>query len=314
MYSALQVGCHKEADRVYLVVSNINNKINCHAGSRAGLSRIFESCDSSSYTMPKAYSVDLRWRVVWLHLVSGLSIAEISKLLFMCERSVRRYIELYHSTGDVECAKQTGPKCMLTELEQLTVLQSLIAKPSIYLCELQEQLYDATGTWASLSTICRTVHRLGFTRKKLTKIAAQQSDELRGQFMADISVFDPEMIVWVDEMGSDRRNLVRSYGYSLRGMRSVSHVLKVGGKRLNVIAAMSLHGVEDIYIAEDTVNGDVFEDFTRTTLLPLLQPFNGTNHNSVVVMDNAAIHHVNRIVEMIHGVGALVRFLPPYSL
>ena len=192
-------------------------------------------------------------------------------------------------------------------------MQSLIAKPSIYLDEVQEHLFNATGTWVSLSTICRTVQRLGFTRKKLTKIAMQQSDELRGQFMMEISVFEPEMIVWVDETGSDRRNAVRSYGYSLRGMRAFSRVLRVGGKRLNAIAAMSLQGVEDIYIAEGTVNGDVFEDFTRTTLLPLLQPFNGINHNSVVVMDNASIHHMDRIIEMIHSIGALVRFLPPYS-
>ena len=128
--------------------------------------------------------------------------------------------------------------------------------------------------------------------KKLTKIAMQQSGELQGQFMMEISVYAPEMIVWVDEMGSDRRNVIRPYGYSLRGMCAVSHVLRVGGKRLNAIAAMLLQGVEDIYIAEGTINGDVFEDFTRATLLPLLQPFNGTNHNSVVVMDNASIHHI----------------------
>ena len=121
------------------------------------------------------------------------------------------------------------------------------------------------------------------------------------------------MIVWVDEMGSDRRNAIRSYGYSLRGMRAVNHVLRVGGKRLSVIGVMSVDGIEDIYISEGNVNGDVFEDFVRTTLLPLLQPFNGTNSHSVVVMDNASIHHVHKIVEMIHGVGALVRFLPPYS-
>lgn len=264
--------------------------------------------------MPKSYSLDLRWRAVWQHLVRGLSYAEIGELLFMSERSVRRYVELYHSTGNVEGVKQKhGPDCLLTEFEQLNVLQSLIAKPNIYLSELQEHLYDATGTWVSFSTICRTVHRLGFTRKKLTTIAAQQSDELRGKFMAEISVFDPNMIVWVDEMGSDRRNAIRSYGYSLRGMRAVNHVLRVGGKRLSVIGAMSVDGIEDIYISEGNVNGDVFEDFVRTTLLPLLQPFNGTNSHSVVVMDNASIHHVHKIVEMIHGVGALVRFLPPYS-
>ena len=123
-----------------------------------------------AFSMPKAYSADLLWRAVWLHLVRDLSLAEISDLLFMSERSVRRYIELYHSTGDVECKKQAGPTCLLNDFEQITVMQSLIAKPSIYLDEVQEHLFNATGTWVSLSTICRTVQRLGFTRKSLLKL------------------------------------------------------------------------------------------------------------------------------------------------
>ena len=121
---------------------------------------------------------------------------KLVELLFMSEQSVRRYVELYHSTGDVDSVKQKhGPDCLLTEFEQLNVLQSIIAKPNIYLSELQEHLYDATGTWVSFSTIRRTVHQFNFTRKKLTTIVAQQSDKLRGKFMAEISVFDPKMIV-----------------------------------------------------------------------------------------------------------------------
>ena len=91
--------------------------------------------------MPKAYSADLQWRAVWLHLLHDLSFAEISDLLFMSEWTVRRYVELYHSTGDVECKKQTGPTCLLNDFEQVTVLQSLIAKPNIYLYEVQEHLF-----------------------------------------------------------------------------------------------------------------------------------------------------------------------------
>ena len=41
-------------------------------------------------------------------------------------------------------------------------------------------------------------------------------------------------------------------------------------------------------------------------------PFNGVNRHSVVIMDNASIHHMEQITDMIHGVGALVRWLPPY--
>ena len=47
--------------------------------------------------------------------------------------------------------------------------------------------------------------------------------------------------------------------------------------------------------------------------MPGSHPFNGTNERSVVVMDNASIHHVDRVVSTIQQTGALVRFLPPYS-
>ena len=40
--------------------------------------------------------------------------------------------------------------------------------------------------------------------------------------------------------------------------------------------------------------------------------FNGTNDRSIVVMDNASVHHVDRVVATIQQTGALVRFLPPY--
>ncbi len=42
-------------------------------------------------------------------------------------------------------------------------------------------------------------------------------------------------------------------------------------------------------------------------------PFNGINSHSVVIMDNCSIHHLERVLEMITSVGALIRFLPPYS-
>ena len=42
-------------------------------------------------------------------------------------------------------------------------------------------------------------------------------------------------------------------------------------------------------------------------------PFDGRNPNSVVIMDNASIHKVEEVVELLTGVGVLIRFLPAYS-
>ena len=72
--------------------------------------------------MPTKYSEDLRWRAVWLHLVRGLSVGEIADLLFVCKRSVERYLSLYrHATGSVapRSQQQHGPPHLLTEFEQI---------------------------------------------------------------------------------------------------------------------------------------------------------------------------------------------------
>ena len=42
-------------------------------------------------------------------------------------------------------------------------------------------------------------------------------------------------------------------------------------------------------------------------------PFDGTNPRSVVILNNASIHHCDGVVELIESTGALVIFLPPYS-
>ena len=43
-------------------------------------------------------------------------------------------------------------------------------------------------------------------------------------------------------------------------------------------------------------------------------PFNWSNPRSVVVMDNASIHHVDTVTRLIEGqCGAKLCYLPPYS-
>ena len=48
-------------------------------------------------------------------------------------------------------------------------------------------------------------------------------------------------------------------------------------------------------------------------LLPHLLPYNGFNATSVVIMDNASIHHIEEVSKTIQDVGALLIPLPPYS-
>ena len=62
---------------------------------------------------------------------------------------------------------------------------------------IQDQLYEVTGVWVHSPIICRTIKEHRFTRKRLRRIAIQQSKQLRIQFMADISMYDPDMLIWI---------------------------------------------------------------------------------------------------------------------
>ena len=75
-----------------------------------------------------------------------------------------------------------------------------------------------------------------------------------------------------------------------------------------------MDGIHDVFIAEGTMNGEHFTTFVRNVLLLHLNPFNGVNPRSVVIMDNASIHHVDQVVDLIERqAGAKLCFLPPYS-
>jgi len=55
-----------------------------------------------------------------------MSYDEIADILFMSQR----YVALYQSSSDVEPRKQRpGPEQLLSEFEQITVLQSMIDMP-----------------------------------------------------------------------------------------------------------------------------------------------------------------------------------------
>ena len=269
----------------------------------------YYSIPRSEISMPNPYSLDLRWRIIWLYLAHQKSPSRIAALLHVSERTVRRYVALFYRSGDVRPrTRKNGPRRLLGEFEQLTLLRLILANPGIYLHELQDELVNMFGVPVCKATICRTLRYMGCTRQAMHHVAIQQSEVCRGRFMAEISMYDPSMLIWLDETGCDGRNTIRKYGYSLRGMPLTDHRLLVRGVRYSAIPIMSMEGIHDVYITEGSV------EFVRSSLLPILMPFDNINPRSVVIMDNASIHHVQEVSNLIETqAGVRLHYLPPYS-
>lgn len=249
-----------------------------------------------------------------MKIAHDLPMKEIATMLEVSERSVRRIVKLFKTSGDVKPKDyHHGPKRLLGDFEQLTLLRLILEHPGIYLHEIQAEFFRMFTVEVSVPTICKTLRYMGCTRQVVRHIAAQRSETLMAKFMAKVAMYDPSMLIWIDETGCDRRNATRKYAYGIRGVTPCDHRILIRGQRYSVITVMSVRGVLDAYIVESSVNGEVFEEFTRKCLLPILQPFDFVAPHSVVILDNASIHHVAPVVEAIQEDGeARVLFLPPY--
>ena len=192
------------------------------------------------------------------------------------------------------------------------ILNMVLCNPGIFLRELKDELSRVYDVEVQECTICIFLKRSGFTRQKMRMVAARQDQLLREMFALDVCLYDPSMLVFVDETGADRRDCLRKHGYSVRGKPIISQKLTFRGERVSAIVGMTSTEILDYRLTQDSVDAEEFERFVED-LLPQLMPFNGTNPNSIVILDNCAIHHVDRIVELFQQCGVMVHFLPPYS-
>ena len=76
---------------------------------------------------------------------------------------------------------------------------------------------------------------------------------------------------------------------------------------------MSSDGIVAVKQTQQTVDSSIFFEFVCGSPLPNLQPFDGTNSHSVVVMDSCSVHRVEEVKELFREAGVLLLFLPPYS-
>ena len=118
--------------------------------------------------MPKEYSEDLRWRVVYFYN-DYFSITDIANTLYISKSSVIKIINLYKKwTCVTNSFKGIPGRRKLFSRGDMYILQSLIKdKVNWYLDELVCEMENLTGKRASISTLWRSLHYLGITRKKV---------------------------------------------------------------------------------------------------------------------------------------------------
>ncbi|XP_078380231.1 uncharacterized protein LOC144663179 [Oculina patagonica] len=263
--------------------------------------------------MPAPLSNDFRWRIIWLVFGLQKTSEETSRLLQVTQRTVFNVLRRFRRYGNVRPSRIGRPNIMssITRGEAFMLMEYVMRYPGAYLREAIEHIERICGREFSTSSVWRCLQRHNITRRKLRRFVVRMRRELVEQFMQNISIFTSEEMVFIDEAGFDRR-LVRNYGRVPRGWRIQAPKAASWGPRISAIIVASQQGIQLCPTTKQTINGERFLSFVRNQLVPILQPYNGQNPNSIVIMDNHPVHHLNEVRRLITRTGALLRFLPPY--
>ena len=128
----------------------------------------------------------------------------------------------------------------------------------------------------------------------------------RRQWRAWLPIRDVRQYVFLDECGVTT-DLLRRYGRCLRGTRLHDHTPCGHWQTHTVIAALRVDGVSAPAVFDGPIDNPSFLAYVDQVLVPTLRP------GDVVVLDNLAVHKQADVRAAIEGIGAHLRFLPPYS-
>jgi transposase len=106
----------------------------------------------------KAYSIDLRQKMVEAYAKGGISQRDLAKNFGVALSFVHKLLKRYRESGSVAPKQRTVQTPTKLNAEQLDVLRELVeAQPDATLAELCERLQQQTGVGISIATMDRMV-------------------------------------------------------------------------------------------------------------------------------------------------------------
>jgi len=112
-------------------------------------------------------------------------------------------------------------------------------------------------------------------------------------------------LIFLDEAGANLQMCPR-YGRAYGGTRAKVDAPYQRGNHITIIGAISMSQVETAMYGQWSANTDIFCEFLKNYLSPILKP------KHVVVMDNVAFHKSEQASKIIESTGAKWIYLPPY--
>jgi len=166
--------------------------------------------------------------------------------------------------------------------------------------------------WESIAALWRFTtpsSGWGIGIKKTLRASEQERPDIRQRREAWITQqdgLDVRRLVFVDESGA-KTNMMRLRGRALHGARVIDGAPHGHWCTTTMIGSMRLDGNSACMAVDGATDRDVFREYIRCVLAPMLRP------GDIVVLDNLGAHKDAESLRLIEAAHAELRFLPPYS-
>src|SRR6516225_6993465 len=245
--------------------------------------------------MPKAYSGDLRVRVIEM-VQAGASRREAAEEFSVAGSTAVKWLQRWEESGSAE-AKPRGGSISPLEVHATVILEVVRAQPDAAFVELLVVL-KKRGIRTSRSALWRFFgrHDITFKKKSLCASERQRQDVARARrkWIREQGLVDPARLVFIDET-SVNTQMVRLYGHVPRGVRLVDHVPFGNRKTFTFVAALRHNRMVAPLLIDGAMNGEIFRAYIEQFVVPILKP------NDIVAIDNLPAHNVAGIEEMINA-------------
>jgi len=213
----------------------------------------------------RTISPDLKQRALYLLLEEGWDIDRIATALGVHSNSIKRWEQNYETYGTVSPPTPLrGQQQLLSNGVAEELREILTESPALLLDEIGEWLANYHDQPISTTALHDNLEDLAFTHKRLKRIAAEQDDAYRANWLHNMtSNYSANQLVFLGDSSKDDRAILRRYGRAIQGQPAVEHV------SYSILPALTIDGYIAVRAVEGSVDGPEFFDFVINDVVSL---------------------------------------------
>jgi transposase len=261
--------------------------------------------------MPKAYSLDLRERVVGF-VKDGHSRRAAAAHFKVSVSFVVNLVKAVGARGTFAPKPSGGRRHAKLEPHRSFLLAQVTEKADVTMPELAAELAAATGEKADPASLSSWLIRAGCRFKKTLRASEHDRPDVKQAREEWTAVRQPKMrlephrLVFLDETATTTK-MTRPRGRCLNGQRLLSKAPFGHWKTQTFIAGLRCGALTAPFVIDAPMDRRIFETYVETQVAPTLQP------GDVVILDNLPAHKSAAAETAIRAKGAWLLFLPPYT-